>query len=50
MTEYALYRNGKGLKQHVEELLKVSGLDLSNGGGFEELQQFQQYFSNYRIV
>jgi hypothetical protein len=48
-TEYALYRHGKGFKQH-EEILKVSGLDLSNGGGFEELQQFQQYFSNYRIV
>jgi hypothetical protein len=48
--KYALYRHGKGLKQHVEKILNASGVDLSNGGGFEELQQFQQYFSDYKII
>jgi UDP-glucose 6-dehydrogenase len=34
---------------HVEELLKASGVDLSNVGGLEELQQFQEYLSDYTI-
>ena len=38
------------MKQPVEELLNVSGVDLSSGGGFEELQQFQQYLSDYKII
>jgi hypothetical protein len=25
-------------------------VDLSNGGGFKELQQFQQYLSDYKII
>ena len=37
-------------KKAVEVLLKVSGVDLSNGGGFKELQQFQQCPSDYKIV
>ena len=41
--KYELYRHGKALKKLVEELLKVSGVDLSNGGDLEELQQFQEY-------
>jgi hypothetical protein len=27
----------------VEKLLQVAGVDLSNGGGLEEIQQFQAY-------
>ena len=34
-------------KKHVEDL---SGVDLSNGGRFKEIQQFQQYLSDYKIV
>ena len=30
--------------------MKASGVDLSNGGGLEELQQFQDYLSDYKIV
>ena len=26
------------MKKHVEDLLKASGVDLSYGGGFEELE------------
>ena len=47
--KYESYRHGKGLKQAVEEL-KAFGVDLSNGGGLEELRQFQQYLSDYKII
>jgi len=36
--KYKLFRNGRCLKEPVEELLKASGVDLSNGGGLEELR------------
>jgi len=48
--KYKSYRNGYGLYKPVEDLLKASGVDLSNGGGLEELQQFQDYLSDYKIV
>jgi len=48
--KYASCRDGYGLKQAVEELLKASGVDLSNGGSFEELRLFQQYLSDYKII
>jgi hypothetical protein len=48
--KYELYRHGKGLNKHVEDLLKASGVDLSNGGGLEELEQFQNYLLVYKIV
>jgi len=49
-SKYESYRDGKGLKKPVEELLKASGVDLSNGGWFKELQQFQQYISDQKII
>ena len=36
--KYALYRQGKCMKKSVEVLLETSGVDLSNGGGVEELE------------
>ena len=33
--KYQSYRDGKGLKKPVEDLLKDSGVDLSNGRSFE---------------
>ena len=36
--KYKSYRNGRGIKQPVEDLLKASGVNLSNGGGFDELE------------
>jgi hypothetical protein len=30
--------------------LKALGVDLSNGGGLEELKQFQAYLSDYKII
>jgi hypothetical protein len=44
------YRNGKCLEKPVEELLKASGLDLSEGGGLEKLEQFQEHLSDYKII
>ena len=44
------YRKGYGLDKPVEYLLKASGVNLRNGGGLEELRQFQEYLSDYKIV
>jgi len=48
--KYALYRDGKCLKQPVQDLLSASGVDLTNGGGLNELEQFQNYLSDYKII
>jgi hypothetical protein len=40
--KYALYRHDKCMKNPVEDLLNASSVDLSEGGGFKELQQFQE--------
>jgi hypothetical protein len=47
--KYATYRDGKCFQKPVE-ILKASGVDLSYGGGLEELQQFQEYISDYTIT
>jgi hypothetical protein len=47
---YVSYRDEYCFRKFVEEILKVSGVDLTYGGGLEELQQFQQYPSNYKII
>ena len=49
-TKYESYRHGKCLRKPVENLLNASGVDLTNGGGVEELRQFQAYLSDYKIV
>jgi hypothetical protein len=48
--KYKSYRNGRGMKQPVEDLLKASGFNLRNAGGLDELQQFQEYLSDYKII
>jgi hypothetical protein len=48
--KYKTYRSGYVLHNLVEELLKASGVDLSDGGVLEELQQFQEYLLDYKIV
>jgi hypothetical protein len=47
--KYVSYRHGRCLNEPVQDILNASGVDLSNGGGFRELEQFQQYLSNYKI-
>jgi hypothetical protein len=48
--EYKAYRNGNRLEKPVKELLRSSGVDLSQGGGIEELRQFQEFLSGFKIV
>jgi hypothetical protein len=48
--KYTSYRKRYQLDKPVEELLRASGVDLSNGGGLEELQQFQDHLSDYNIM
>jgi len=49
-SKYASFRDGKNSKKPVDELLNASGVDLSYGGGFKELQHFQQYLLDYKII
>jgi len=48
--KYQSYRHGYVLEKPVEYLLKASGVNLSNGGGFEELRQFQDHISDCQII
>jgi len=48
--KYESYRHCRCLNKPVEDLLNASGVDLSNGGGLEKLEQFQDHLSNYKIV
>jgi hypothetical protein len=34
----------------VQNLLQSTGINLQHGGGIPELQKFQEYFNEYRIV
>ena len=49
-TMYESCRNGYRLKKPVADLLKYSGFDISNGGGFEEFGRFQDHISDYQII
>ena len=46
-SKFKSYRNGKCLKEPDEELLKASGVDLSNGGG---LMSFNSFNNTFRIT
>jgi hypothetical protein len=48
--KYKSYINRRRLDKPVDDLLKASGVDLSNGGDLEELKQFQEYLSDYKII
>jgi len=47
---YISYRKGRCLNQPVQDLVSASGVDLTNGGGLNELEQFQDYLSDYKII
>jgi hypothetical protein len=49
-SNYGSYRDGYVLKKPIEELLNAAGVHMTNGGSIDELQQFQQYFSDYKII
>jgi len=48
--KYKSYRDGKALNQPVQDILSSSGIVLTNGGGFKELEQFQNYLSVNKII
>ena len=48
--KYKSYRVGYSMKQPVQDLSSVSDIDLTNCGGFKELEQFQNYLSDYKII
>ena len=48
---FKVYRMGrKNILPKVRELLRVTGVDLSRGGGIPELAAFQSQLSQFRIV
>ena len=48
--KYAAYSDGKCLKQPVQDILSASGVNLTYGGGLNQLEQFQNYLSDYKII
>jgi len=48
--KYQSYGDDYVLKKPVDVLLKSSDVDLTNGGGFEELRQFQVHLSDSKII
>ena len=47
-TKCKLYRQIKASK-NLLKISKASGVDLTNDGDFQELQQFQDHLSDYRV-
>jgi hypothetical protein len=47
---YVAYRRGFKIRPVVDNLLAMTGIDLTNGGGIPELIKFQEHFKEYRIV
>jgi len=48
--DYNSFRQGYKIRPVVDHLLTTTGIDLTNGGGICELNNFQEYFKEYRIV
>ena len=47
--KYQSYRDGRGLKKPVENLLKASGVELCNGGGFRNFGSIKTTFRTTKI-
>jgi len=47
---YKAYRQGRKIRTVVQTLLKVTGIDLTNGGGIPEINRFQERFRDYKFV
>jgi hypothetical protein len=47
---YNSYRREFKILREVQHLLQTTGIDLQNGGGVPEIQQFQDHFTDYKIV
>ena len=40
----------ENVKKPVEDILKASGMDLSNGGSLQELAQFKSSFQTIKLL
>ena len=49
-ANYKAYRQCRKICPVVQTLLKVTGIDLTRGGGIPELNCFQEHFRDYKIV
>jgi hypothetical protein len=47
---YKPYMQGWKIHPVVHNLLATTGINLDNGGGIPELEQFQDHFNQYKIV
>jgi hypothetical protein len=47
---YDAYRHGRKIHQVVHNLLTTTAINLDNGWGIQELEQFQDHFKQYKIV
>ena len=47
---YDSYRDDRKIRPEVQHLLQSTGISLENGGGIREIQQFQDHFSEYKII
>ena len=47
---YNSHRKGDKIRPEVQHLLQTTGINLENGGGIRENQQFQDHFSEYKII
>jgi hypothetical protein len=45
---YEAFRHGRKIHQAVHNLIATTGINLDNGGGIPELEQFQDYFPQYK--
>ena len=48
--KYASYRHGRCINKPVEDLLKASGLDLSNAEAFRNLRSFKSTFQTIKLL
>jgi len=46
---YNSYRRGRGILPALQHLLETTGIDLQPGGDINELQRFQDHFTEYKI-
>jgi len=48
--KYKSYRNGRGLNEHIQDLLSASGVDLRNGGALMNLNSFKITFRITKLL
>jgi hypothetical protein len=47
---YKAYREGRKIRPVVQNLLAMTGIDLTRGAGIPEIERFQEHFGEYKIV